>query len=56
MKIKLHKPRRQVWMASMVAFLVGLVASVANIPILSPIAFFLVALAAAMLLLGTWIF
>ncbi|MBN1313013.1 MAG: hypothetical protein JXB30_16495 [Anaerolineae bacterium] len=56
MKIKLHKPRHNVWMASMVLFVVGLVASVISIPILSPIAFYLVALAAGLLLLGTWVF
>jgi hypothetical protein len=55
-KINLHKPRRNVWIVTLVVFLVGLVASVVNIPILSSIAFYLVALAAALLLLGTWIF
>jgi hypothetical protein len=56
MKVKLHKPRRNVWMVSMVLFVVGLVASVVAIPILSPISFYLVAVAAALLLLGTWVF
>jgi uncharacterized membrane protein YhaH (DUF805 family) len=56
MKIKLHKPRRDVWTVSLVLFLVGVVATVISIPLLSAIAFYLVVVAAALLLLGTWVF
>jgi hypothetical protein len=56
MKIKLHRPKRNLWIVALVLFVLGLVGSFVAIPLLSQIAFYLVALSAVLLLLGTWIF
>ncbi|WP_339134224.1 MAG: hypothetical protein WGN25_14790 [Candidatus Electrothrix sp. GW3-4] len=56
MKIKLHRPNRNLWNVAMVLFIVGMLGSFLAIPIVSPVAFHLVALAAVLLLLGTWAF
>jgi hypothetical protein len=56
MKINLHRPKRNLWVLALVLFVVGLVGALVATPLLGPIAFYLVALSAALLLLGTWIF
>ncbi|MCP4544167.1 MAG: hypothetical protein GY832_44210 [Chloroflexi bacterium] len=56
MKIKLHRSNRNLWIVAMVLFVVGIVGSFVSIPLLSAAAFYLVALSAALLLLGTWVF
>ncbi len=55
MKIKLHRPKRGLWNLALLLFILGLVGSYINLPILSDFAFYLVILAAALLLLGTWL-
>ena len=55
MKIKLHKPKRGLWNVALLLFVLGLVSALVPIPLLSQFAFYLVVLAAALLLLGTWI-
>lgn len=54
MKLRLHKPRREVWIVALVLLLVGLIAP--SLPVLSSFAFYAVALSAALMLLGTWLF
>lgn len=54
MRIRLHKPRQQVWTAALVLFIIGVIAP--YLPVLGAFAFALVALSAALLLLGTWLF
>lgn len=56
MKIKLHRPNRNVWNVAAILFIAGMIGSFIAIPILSPVAFYLVALSAVLLLLGTWVF
>ena len=56
MKIKLHRPSRNLWIVAMVLFIVGVVGSFISIPLLSAVASYLVILSAALLLLGTWVF
>ena len=56
MKIKLHRPSRNLWNVAMIVFIAGMFGSFIAIPVLSPVAFYLVALSAVLLLLGTWVF
>jgi len=56
MRIKLHRPRRGVWNVALLLFIVGVVGIYLPVPILSGFAVHLVVLAAALLLLGTWVF
>jgi len=56
MKIKLHRPSRNLWNVAMVLFLAGMLGSFFSIPLLSTAAFYLIALSAVLLLLGTWVF
>jgi hypothetical protein len=56
MKINLHKPKRNVWIISLILFAIGLISQAINIPLLSPLAFYLVVIANGLLLLGTWLF
>ncbi len=55
MKVRLHRPRRDLWNVALLLFILGLVGSFVRIPILSPFAFYLIVFSAALLLLGTWI-
>lgn len=55
MKIKLHRPKNSVWTLALVAFIVGILASLISIPLLSGLAFYLIAFSSGLLLLGTWI-
>jgi uncharacterized membrane protein HdeD (DUF308 family) len=54
MKHRLHKPKQSVWNTALILFVFG-VASI-YFPGISLFAFPLVALSAALLLLGTWLF
>jgi hypothetical protein len=56
MKIKLHRPNRNLWIVALALFVAGIVGSFVSIPLLSAVAFYLVALSAVLLLLGTWVF
>jgi hypothetical protein len=55
-KIKLHRPNRNLWIVAVILFIAGVVGSFISIPLLSAVTFYLVALSAALLLLGTWVF
>ena len=56
MRIKLHRPKRAIWNAAAILFVIGLVATYVPIPILNPLAFYLIIASAVLMLLGTWIF
>ncbi len=55
MKIKLHRPRRGLWNAALLLFVIGLVGTYVPVPILSQLAFYFIAASAVVMLLGTWI-
>lgn len=55
MKIKLHKPKQGLWNVALLLFILGLVGAFLPIPVLGGLAFYLVMLAAVLLLLGTWV-
>ncbi|WP_420630661.1 hypothetical protein [Candidatus Leptofilum sp.] len=55
MKIKLHRPRRAVWNVTVVLFLLSLAGFFLGVPILSDLAYYLMLLAASLLILGTWV-
>ena len=55
MKIKLHRPRRAVWNVTVVLFLLSLAGFFLSVPILDAFAYQLMLLAAALLILGTWV-
>lgn len=55
MKFKLHRPNRNLWSVALVLFIIGVMASVAPVPVLSEFAFPMVVISAALLLLGTWV-
>ncbi|WP_420643399.1 hypothetical protein [Candidatus Leptofilum sp.] len=55
MKIKLHRPRRAVWNVTVVLFLLSLAGFFLNVPILDNLAYYLMLLAASLLILGTWV-
>jgi hypothetical protein len=54
-KIRLHKPNRGLWNVALLLFILGVVGSFVAIPILSQLAFYLILISAALLLLGTWV-
>lgn len=54
-KIKLHRPRRAIWNVSVVLFLLSLAGYFLNVPVLNSFAYYLMLLAASLLILGTWI-
>jgi hypothetical protein len=54
-KIRLHKPKRGLWNVALLLFILGMVGAFAGIPILSQLAFYLILVSAALLLLGTWV-
>jgi hypothetical protein len=56
MKIQLHKPQQAVWWVAVVLFVLGLFGGTGLIPLLGPLAFWLTAFAAGLLVLGTWVF
>jgi len=56
MKMKLHRPKKNLWIISMILFVLGIVGFFVSIPVLSTAAFYLVAISAVFLLLGTWLF
>jgi hypothetical protein len=53
LKTRLHKPKQSIWSVALLLFIVGMVAP--YLPIIGGFAFYLVALSAALLLLGTWV-
>jgi hypothetical protein len=55
MKIKLHRPRRGLWNAALLLFVIGLVGAYVPIPFLSQLAFYFIVASAMLMLLGTWI-
>jgi hypothetical protein len=55
MKVKLHRPKRGLWNAALLLFVIGLVSNYLPIPILSQFAFYFVVASAVVMLLGTWI-
>jgi hypothetical protein len=54
-KTRLHKPKRGLWNVALLLFILGVVGAFAGIPILSQLAFYLILVSAALLLLGTWV-
>jgi fatty acid desaturase len=54
-KIRLHKPKRGLWNVALLLFILGVVGAFVGIPILSQLAFYLILISAALLLLGTWV-
>ncbi len=56
MKFKLHRPKQGVWQVALLLFILSMIGAVIGIPFLSAWAFPLMALSAALLLLGTWVF
>lgn len=57
--MRLHKPKRNIWNAALIAFIVGLVLAFVPLPIpafFGSWAFWLVTVSAALLLLGTSVF
>ena len=55
MKIKLHRPKPGLWNLALLVFVVGLLAFIFPVPIVSQYAFHIVAVSSLLLLLGTWI-
>jgi hypothetical protein len=55
MKVRLHRPRRGLWNAASLLFVIGLIGAYVPIPILSQFAFYFVVAAAVLMLLGTWV-
>ena len=55
MNIKLHRPRRAVWNVTVILFLLSVAGFFSIIPFLSPFAYYLMLLAASLLILGTWV-
>ena len=55
MNIKLHRPRRAVWNVTVILFLLSLAGFFLGIPILDQLAYYLMLLAASILILGTWV-
>jgi len=55
MKIKLHRPKRGLWNLALLLFILGLLGTLAPIPVLSQFAFYLMVASAGLLLLGTWV-
>jgi uncharacterized membrane protein YfcA len=54
-KTRLHKPKRGLWNVALLLFILGVVGAFAGIPILSQLAFYLILVSAALMLLGTWV-
>lgn len=54
-KIKLHRPRRALWNVAVILFLLSLAGFFLNIPVLNSFAYYLMLLAASLLILGTWV-
>jgi hypothetical protein len=54
MKLKLHRPKQAVWNTALLLFIGGLLAP--YVPFVAGFAYLLLLLAAALLLLGTWLF
>jgi hypothetical protein len=55
MKIKLHRPKRGLWNLAVLLFILGILGTLAPIPVLSGFAHYLVVASAGLLLLGTWV-
>ncbi|MCC6607608.1 MAG: hypothetical protein IT327_30660 [Anaerolineae bacterium] len=55
MKIKLHRPRQALWNVTVVIFLLSLAGYFLNVPVLNSFAYYLMLLAASILILGTWV-
>ncbi|VAW30694.1 hypothetical protein MNBD_CHLOROFLEXI01-89 [hydrothermal vent metagenome] len=55
MKIKLHRPRRALWNVTVIIFLLSLAGFFLGVPVLDRLAYFLMLLAASLLILGTWV-
>ncbi len=55
MKIRLHRPRRALWNVTVVIFLFSLAGFFLGVPVLDALAYYLMLLAASLLVLGTWV-
>ena len=55
MSIRLHRPRRALWNVTVIIFLLSLAGFFLGVPLLDQLAYYLMLLAASLLILGTWV-